>query len=42
MIFHREEFEVDLFVFLQNMVENRYKPFELGGWCREKLYFKLL
>ena len=31
MIFHREEFEVGLFVFVQNMVENRYKPFEFGG-----------
>jgi len=42
MIFHREEFEVGLFVFVQNMRENRYKPFEFGGGCSEKLYCKLL
>jgi len=30
MFFHREELEIALFVFFQNMVENRYKPFEFG------------
>ena len=41
MIFHREEFEIDLICLAQNMVENRYKPFEFGGGYREKLYCKL-